>query len=429
MVFGLIRLNPTHVFSPSILIIIASVLLSVKDEAPRETSTQEALFIVPQGQLAKQPIDLKGIWEFYPNELIESNGFLDKSNQTFVIVPSWWAEEEGKSSVQYGTYRLKVLMASADQQQSLALEMPDVYCAYELWLNGELVGQNGIVGRTKETSKPQWKPETYFFKQNKDTLEIVVKLSNFYHYRTGINNPLVLGSAEHLKKDGQRTEISNFILLAGLTILGLIGIVLYFMRSSIQYVLYSLLCFSWVVRAAFSNHYQIVQWFEDINWHFLVRTEYISLYLSTLFGSLLVGSLFPKEVSKVFRIIYIIACFSFTVFTLGFSPMLFTTYIQLYLGLSSILLLSIIVIVARAYSESREGVTLILAAAAMAVAMFGYVIMAYQGLFSLNDMFFNIGFLLMFILTLMAVSERIQKMGSDRDYGKMTFDGTMTKVR
>lgn len=413
---------------PNIPIIIASLLLTVKDEAPRQANAQEALFIVPQGQLAKQPVALKGIWEFYPNELMEVNTLPDKSNQTFVIVPSWWAEEEGKPSVQFGTYRLKVLMSSSDRQNSLALKMPDIYCAYELWLNGELVGHNGIVGNSKETSKPQWRPKTYFFEQKKDTLEILVKLSNFYHHRTGINTPLMLGTAEQLKQDENRTEVSSIILLSGLTVLGLIGIVLYFMRGSIPYMLYSLLCFSWIIRAAFSNHYQVVQWFQDINWHFLVRTEYISLYLSTLFGSLLVGSLFPKEVSKIFRMIYIIACIGFTVFTLVFSPLLFTAYIQLYLGLSSILLLSICVIVARAYSESREGVTLLLAAAFLAVAMFGYVILAYQGVFSLNEMFFNIGFLLMFILTLMAVSERIQKMGSDSDYGKMTFDGTITKV-
>lgn len=404
---------------------MALLLLSAKDEAPRQISTQEAMFIVPQGQLARQPIALKGLWEFYPNELNEGSALLKKSNQSFVVMPSWWADEEGKPVVQYGTYRLKVLMASSDKQHALALKMPDVYCAYELWLNGELAGKNGVVGNTKETSKPQWKPSTYFFDQKKDTLEILLKLSNFYHHRTGVNSSLMLGTSEQLTQEEKRTELSNIILLSGLTLLSLISIVLYFKRKSIPYILYSLLCFSWVVRAAFSNHYQIVQWFQDINWHFVVRAEYISLYLSTLFGSLLVGSLFPKETSKVFRMIYIIACFSFTVFTLVVAPMLFTTYVQLYLGLSTILLLSIIVIVARAYSESREGVTLILAAAFMAVAMFGYVIMAYQGLFTLNEMFFNIGFLLMFILTLLAVSERIQKMGSDKDYGKMTFDGVM----
>jgi hypothetical protein len=401
------------------------VLSAFGAEAPEATVAREASINVPQGQLAKEPVVLKGLWEFYPNEIINTKERPDKSNQTLIIVPSWWSEEEGKAQIQYGSYRLKVIMSSDDRAQPLALRVPDVYCAYELWVNGELIGRNGTVGSSKESSKPQWKPTTYYFESSKDTLEIVITLSSFYHYRTGINTPLILGTAEQLKKSTNRTELSNIILLSGLLILALLGVALYIKRSSSQYLLYSLLCFSWIIRAAFSNHYQIVQWFENINWHFLVRTEYISLYLSTLFGSLLVGSLFPKEVSKVFRMIYIIACVSFTAFTLVASPLLFTAYIQLYLGLSTILLISILVIVAKAYSESREGVSILLAASFLAVAMFGYVIMAYQGLFAFNDMFFNVGFLLMFILTLLAVNERIEKIGSDRDYGKMTFDGVM----
>jgi hypothetical protein len=404
---------------------MASLLSAFGAEAPKATVAQEASINVPQGQLAKEPVVLKGLWEFYPNEIINAKQRPNKSNQTLIIVPSWWSEEEGKASIQYGSYRLSVIMDSDDRAQPLALRVPDVYSAYELWVNGDLIGRNGIVGSSKESSKPQWKPATYYFQSSKDTLDIVITLSNFYHYRTGINTPLILGTAEQLKKSTHRTELSNVILLSGLLILGLLGVALYIKRGSSQYVLYALLCFSWIIRAAFSNHYQIVQWFENINWHFLVRTEYISLYLSTLFGSLLVGSLFPKEVSKVFRMIYIIACVSFTVFTLVAAPLLFTAYIQLYLGLSTILLISILVVVAKAYSESREGVSILLAAAFLAVAMFGYVIMAYQGLFAFNDMFFNVGFLLMFILTLLAVNERIEKIGSDRDYGKMTFDGVM----
>ena len=407
---------------PNISIILALLLVSLRSEAPQPSSS-EALFIVPQGQLDKESIELKGIWEFYPNEFMDDAEHLNSANQTYVLVPSWWSEEEGKALVQYGTYRLRVLIPTTDRQKALALKMPDVYSAYELYVNDQLLGQNGLVGTSLESSKPQWKPATYFFEHKKDTLEVVIKLSNFHHHRTGINSALVLGTAAQLEQAKSRTEISNLILFSGLTVLSLIGIVLYFRRSKNQYLLYTLLCFSWIVRAAFSNHYQIVQWFEDINWNLVVRTEYISLYLSTLFGSLLVGSLFPKEVSKVFRIIYILACISFTVFTLAVPPVLFTAYVQLYLGLSTILLISILVVVARAYSESREGIALLLAAALMAVAMFGYVILAYQGLFSLNEMFFNIGFLLMFILALMAVGERIDKMGSDKDFGKMTFEG------
>lgn len=414
--------TPTHVLFPILSITLASLVSAFNAELPQEEPAQEAILLVPEGQLDTQPFSLASFWEFYPNQLISAREMVNNPTRSLVQIPSWWPPAEGNSSIQYGTYRMKVIIPSSERQ-ALALYMPDVYCSYQLQVNGKIIGNNGTVGSSKSESAPQWKPETYFFEPTGDTLEIIVQLSNFHHHRTGINNPLLLGRAELLRGVKSRTEMSDGLLMGGLTCLGILSMVLYFKKSKISFVLYALLCLSWIVRASFSNHYQIVQWFEDINWHLLVRTEYISLYLSTLFGSLLVGSLFPREVSKVFRILFLTACAGFTLFTLFVPPLLFTAYVQLYLGLSTLLLLSILVIVTRAYSESREGATLVLVAAFLAVVMFGYVIMAYQGIFVMNELFFNAGFLLQFIVTLVAIHQRVGKIDSGQDYDLMTFDG------
>lgn len=411
---------------PILSIIVASLLTPLQINSSKEEPFQEAILYIPEGQLEIEPFLLAGSWEFYPNQLINASEMVNNPTRSLVGVPSWWGTNDTESSAQFGTYRVKVVIPT-NQHAALALKMPDVYTSYKLFLNGEIVGGNGVVGSSKETASPQWKPETYFFEQKRDTLEIIVQLSNFHHHRTGINAPPLLGRAQHLQHQKSRTETSNALLLGGLTCLGLLGVVLYFQSKNISFVLYSLLCLSWIIRSSFSNHYQVVQWFENINWYLLVRTEYISLYLSTLVGSLLVGSLFPREVSKVFRIIFLGACAGFTLFTLIASPLLFTAYVQLYLGLSSLLLLSILVIVARAYSESREGASLVLIAAFLAVAMFGYVIMAYQGIFTMNELFFNIGFLVQFMVTLVAIHQRIKKNDAGQDYDLMTFDGATRK--
>lgn len=422
-----VTLNHTHVLFPNLFILFASFVVSSAVEDLEHKVDQNTVLLIAEGQLETKPVTLNGIWEFYPNQLITTREIPLSSNRTLVEVPSWWKEEEGKASIQFGTYRMRVVIPFADRNVPLALKMPDVYCSYALFVNGKKLGQNGTVGSSKNESRPQWKPETYFVEQANDTLEIVIQLSNFYHHRTGINSPLLLGSADQLSSSKNRTEVSNAFLLVGLACLGFMSIVFYHKSRSISFVLYSLLCLSWIIRAAFSNHYQIVQWFQDINWYLVVRTEYISLYLSTLFGSLLVGSLFPREVSKVFRAIYIVASIGFTLFTLLVSPLLFTAYVQLYLGLSSALLLSILVIVTRAYSVSREGATLVLIAAFFGVAMFGYVIMAYQGVFPMSELFFNTGFLLQFILTLIAIDKRVRKNDTGHDYDMMTFEGATRK--
>lgn len=388
---------------------------------------QDARLFIPEGYLETKTFALNGAWEFYPNQLLNSPKTEANLTRQFMDVPHWWAEEEGKPSVQFGTYRMQVVLPSSEQNLSLGLKMPDVYCSYTLIVNGRVLGQNGTVGTSKLEASPQWKPDTYYFESAKDTLDIVLQLSNFYHHRTGINSSLLLGRADQLKQKESTTKSTTNLLLAGLACLSVLGIIFYFVKGNIAFLLYVLLCVSWMIRAAFSNHYQIVQWIQDINWYLVVRTEYISLYLSTLFGSLLVDSLFPREVNKVFRIIFIITSVGFTVFTLLVPPVLFTAYVQLYLGLSSLLLLSILVIVTRAYSVSREGSTLVLTAAFVAVGMFSYVIMAYQGVFELNELIFDTGFLLQFTLTLVAIYKRIGKTDSGHDFDLMTFEGATKK--
>ena len=401
--------------------IIAAMATSSNPQNLEKDFSQDGVLILNNGQLSEQPAALNGHWEFYPNEILGSSEMNSKPTKSFIEVPFWWTEEVDIPNIQLATYRLKVIHPNT-HTSSLAISMPDVYCSYDLWVNGRKLGQNGIVAQTKEEARPQWKPETYIFTAEPDTLEIILHLSNFHHHRTGISEPILLGQADQLIQRKNKIEISNSFLLLGLGILSIAAGMYYFRLKNKSLLLYVLLCLSWMIRCAFSNHYQIVQWFPDINWYLCVRTEYISIYLTTLFGSLLVGSLFPREVNSAFRLFFIITCVCFTLFTLVAPPLIFTAYVQLYLGLSTILLVSILVIITKAYMESREGAGFIMVTAFLGVGVFGYVILSYQGLFKLNELVFNIGFLIQFIITLIAVIRRIHKMKTAQDYDMMTFD-------
>ncbi|MEO7991708.1 MAG: 7TM diverse intracellular signaling domain-containing protein [Chryseolinea sp.] len=411
-----------------LFLFVAIIATASNPEDSEKNSSQDGIVILNDKEIIQRPYALNGNWEFYPNELIGSVEMNSKPNKSFIEVPFWWTEEIDIPYIQSATYRVKVILPKTDSS-SLAISMPDVYCSYDLWVNGQRLGQNGVVGKTKTEAKPQWKPETYVFKSESDTLEIIIHLSNFYHHRTGISKPILLGKSDQLLQRENKIETSNAILIFGLGFLS-IAAGLYFLRQrNLSLILYILLCLSWMMRSAFSNHYQIVQWFPDINWYLCVRIEYISLYLATLFGSLLVSSLFPRDVNVAFRLFFIVTSGCFTLFTLVAAPLVFTAYVQLYLGLSTILLISIIVIIIKAYTESRQGAGSLLITALMGVGIFGYVILAYQGMFELDELVFNIGFLFQFSITLITVIRRIHKMKTTQDYDIMTFDEAIKHKR
>ncbi len=419
--------NPVRIMRPLLLFLFISIGIISTCLSAIENDSLHTEITVFKDQLKKRPFALNGYWDFYPNELINSEQMSDHPPKAVTKVPHWWVEESGKPSVQFATYRLKVILSEVDNHTALALYMPEVYSSYDVWVNGTKLGQNGIVGNTKTAAKPQWKPSTYSFTTKGDTIEIILHLSNFYHHRTGTSLPILLGYADQLIERENTIEAANLLLLFGIVCLSLVGFIYFVRLKKIAFLFYALLCMAWMFRSAFSNHYQIVQWFPDINWYLCARVEYISIYLSTLFGSLLVGSLFPRDVNKVFRRFFIITCACFALFTLIVSPFIFTAYVQLYLGLSSILLISILVIVIKAYVQNRDGAGLLLFTAFLAVGTFGYVILSYQGLIELNELVFNIIFLIQFILTLITVIWRVNKMDTTRNYDFISFDEATKK--
>jgi len=376
------------------------------------------------GSLQKKSIALDGFWKFYPNQLLTTQDFKKDSSPAYTKIPSWWHADEKIPPVEFGTYRIVVILSKEDAQRQLALKMPDVYSSYSLWINGEHKGDNGTVGPTKETSSPQWKPTTYAFTSKSDTLEIIIQFANFYHSRSGINTSIYLGDSELLIHQEKQTKTWGTILFSALWIFALASLCYFLIKKGQDKALiyYASLCVAWAFRSVFSNYYLSVQWFPDINWSLCVKIEYITLYLSTLFGSLLLGRLFPREVNKVFRYGYIACCLLFTIFTLVTPPSIFTQFVQLYLALSAILLFSMLVIVTKAYIENRQGINNLVICIFFAVIMFAYVILAYEGLFELNAIVFNTGFFILFLFTGIATIIRLNKMAKHLDYDILTLD-------
>lgn len=422
------EVNPfTVLYRTYLFIAIFCSLLAGRAEA-QSPVIANGLLNIPSESLKEKMIALDGYWAFYPNELVDPAGISDERSVTYINVPHWWKENDNAVPVQYGTYLLKMVMHEEDISHSWAIYMPDVYSSYTLFVDGQEIGSNGKVGTDKEHSVPQWKPETYLFTPQQDTTEIVIHISNFHHHRTGIRERIYVGDSKVLQAKKNRTEASNTLLFFGLMIFGAVSVVLYGIKRNPAFLFYALLCVSWAIRSIFSNFYLAVQWFPDINWTVLVIVEYISLYSSTLFGALLVGSLFPSETKKPVHYFFIIACACFTFFTLVASPVIFTRFVHVYLGLSTVLLIAIMMILFKAYIESRQGATFLIICTLIGVLMFGYVILAYEGLFELNELFFNTGFLGLFLLAAMAMIRRLGKMSTTYDYDRMTFN-EVTKDR
>src|SRR6185369_2695487 len=84
--------------------------------------------------------------------------------------------------------------------------------------------------------------------------------------------------------------------------------------------------------------------------------------------------------------------------------------IVIYLGFSTIILMYVLTVIAKAFAESRGGSAMMLVTMFFGSIAFGYAIVCYLAFFEINMIIFNCSFILLGILLSYSVSVRLSKM-------------------
>ena len=150
-------------------------------------------------ELSSKPFSLSGDWLFFWNKLVQPGDTI-KTGSSFVHYPSLWKDDilKGKTlpSQGYASYLLTVLLPK--QRSLLALEIPDVYSSYALYVNNKLLVQCGKTGTTADQSKPFWVTRVVRLPENADTISIVLQVANFWHAKGGVHKDMIIGNQEYI---------------------------------------------------------------------------------------------------------------------------------------------------------------------------------------------------------------------------------------
>lgn len=175
-----------------------SVFLSIKLETEKEAYKAVNGVIDLRSWHFEKPVSLSGEWLFYPDKLYHPSEFLTEELEGEPIaVPSPWNGVMQKQGYGYGTYRLKVLLN--DDSYLLGLKTEVIRSAYKLYVDGELLHTDGVVGKTPEEHLMNNVPASNFFKHEGNQLEIVIQVSNFNRDIGGITQGIVLGSHDQIQ--------------------------------------------------------------------------------------------------------------------------------------------------------------------------------------------------------------------------------------
>ncbi len=373
-----IRLIPLYIIS-------CVFILSCTHNAPHQQA-EKGILDLSQTAFNKNYV-LDGEWEFYWHKLytpadFSKNSFLDKP--VFVKVPSIWNDINHPLGPLpgngYATYRLKVIIPG--EELHLGLKLLDAATAYRLWINGELLSENGKV--STDGGIPQYLPRTVFFhnnmqnKSNSGVLEIVVQVSNFHHKKGGLWESIRLGRETSIKAEREKNTQLAFIVLGVIMIMSLYHLSIFFLRPREKSALvFSILTIFMGIRSLTIGERFLAAWLPSINWEFFSKFEYITSYGMIPLIVLFFHTVFPYEMRKKILIpmisIAIVIALMIIAFPLKYYSEL-KMFFDLYILLGGLLIL---IILSLAIYRKRDGAF---------VAFCGMAVLYLTGI---NDIMYN----------------------------------------
>ena len=398
-----------------LLILLVAVMACGRTQLVGQTPPQakEGVLDVRDWDFARQgSISLEGEWAFYWQDLLWPQQLEGQAGSAdYVTVPNNWHEYElaGEtlSREGYATYRL--ILYPPKQKQVYGLYLEGQGSAYSLWIDGQLLAQDGQVGKSRQEVIPDKKQRVVFFQPNRETVELVMQISNFHHRNGGFRNEIRLDFAEPAHQFQLQQWFVETLLFGVLLIMGLYHIFLFIYRprdkSALYFALMSLLT---AVRSGLTSQNLLHALLPSFSWAFMLRVEYLTFYFALPLFSLFLKSLYPEDMAKWFiRVIFGIAI-AFSFFMLATPTFTASFTVDYYQIIILIELLYIFLVLSRTLVKGREDALLITLACFALSATIVIDILYLRDLIPFGDIS-SYGFLIFIFVQAILLSLRFSK--------------------
>ncbi len=251
-------------------------------------------------------VRLDGEWEFYWRDLLEPTDFTARqalaAPVTYTSVPNTWDNtvvgNEKLDGYGYATYRLTIKVP--ESSDVIALHVPTIFSAHKMWVNGKLIHEEGVVGKSAEESIPRYYTKVIPLKPINGQIELVIQVANFLHYRGGIWESVWLGSYDRLINDYERSVLFDLGTLGVLFSMGLLHTIFYFIRKQEKAALYfGAFCLLFSVRTLVAGNILLARFADSFSQEIILKIEYLVIYLGFAMYAGFVNSLFPATMPRL----------------------------------------------------------------------------------------------------------------------------------
>lgn len=267
----------------------------------------------------KEVINLKGKWNFVPNQFLTVDQVIADTSRIFVDVPGDWnsAQINGQpfSSKGYGTYYARIDFEPNADLSELAVNIPEVGIAYRVFVDDKEVGSVGVPGTSKEEEVAEINEVIFDLPslQGQSTY-LIFHISNFRYSFGGLFYTPAFGKEQTIRVAKERLTGIKLLVLGTVIILTIYMLYVYFrLRKERFRLFFAIICFILLLHTLTSGDMLILDIIPDIHWAVLKKLAFTSFFLVAATNGMFFLELFPnyfnRKLIQWFSVVSLIVAF------------------------------------------------------------------------------------------------------------------------
>lgn len=166
--------------------------------------------------------NISGQWEFYWDRLLDDTE-IESSKEKFVLIdtPGIWNDFkiDGKILPGFGkaTYRAHVVNAPASER--LAVRIQNMASAYRLYIDDNLIAENGDFGDKADARVSKYRPQFSEFTCGKDNFDLILQVSNDAYAVGGMWEPIMFGLFEPVSSVNNAVKVFGYFSIGSIIVM------------------------------------------------------------------------------------------------------------------------------------------------------------------------------------------------------------------
>ena len=361
----------------------------------------------------KTEIKVTKNWNFYWKQLLKPSEIHDSLPTTKVDLGSWthYKLTNKKYPTSFGFATYSTTFSLPKIKPAMSLYIPRVFAASKIWINGELIKEIGKVGRSKKETLHRRNSLIIPLKSEDTDFSVVIQVSNFYHSKGGIDQPVILAPTERLQYLRAERIIADTIFISCLGFIGFFFLLFYvfYWNKDKAVIYFAILCIFLAYMALSDRYAPLAKLYSDISWIFLTKIEYVTLFIASTSASLFFNEIFKKFVNRYYSLLSLLCFILLTTLVIILPAPYFTKCIPPFLILMVFNLLYVTFVIVRAIiGRQYESILLLLS---MLLGSFIFYIHIFFFLGKNGDaiIFVNFGYIIVFLLLAMLLMTRFSR--------------------